>query len=70
MNAKQVVYRYNGDPTSEEVEMDVDGNVPVPNRDTFLLRKGKRWKVVHVTEESVLSKGAVPVLRIFLTDRL
>jgi hypothetical protein len=70
-NAKQMVYRYNGDATSDEVEVDRDGEITVPERDQIVMRKDKRWKVVHViTEVTVAGPQAIPVVRVFLTDQL
>jgi hypothetical protein len=28
--AKQIVFRYNGDPTTEEIDLDMDGDNTVP----------------------------------------
>jgi hypothetical protein len=68
-NMKQFVYRYNGVESSDEVEVDHDGEIPTPNRDDIITRKGKRWKAVHVITQ-VSSDGSVPVVRVFLTDQL
>lgn len=70
-NAKQFVYRYNGVEASEEVEVDRDGEIPVPAHGEIIKRKGKDWKVVHViTQETVAGERAIPVVRVFLTDQL
>ena len=46
--AKQIVFRYNGDPTTEESDLDMDGDKSVPEPDSFIDRKGEqRWKVVR-----------------------
>jgi hypothetical protein len=68
-NVKQLVYRYNGVESSDEVEVDHDGEVPTPNQGDILFRKGTRWKAVHVITQ-VSSDGSVPVVRVFLTDQL
>lgn len=68
-NAKQLLYRYNGVESSEEVEVDTDGEIPVPAKDSIVMRKGKQWKVVHVITE-VAGPRALPVVRIFLTDQV
>jgi hypothetical protein len=68
-NAKQIVYRYNGVESSDEVEVDYDGDVPTPRTGDILSRKGKNWKAVHIITETSGS-GAIPVLRVFLTDQL
>ena len=68
-DAKQFVYRYNGVQGSEEVEPDLDGEIPVPQKDQVIARKGKNWKIVNVLiEESLSAKGPIPVVRVFLTD--
>ena len=69
-NAKQVVYRYNGDASTDEVEVDPCGEITIPERDDIIIRKGKRWNVVHViTEETVGGPQAIPIVRIFLSTR-
>jgi hypothetical protein len=65
--AKQIVYRYNGDPKSEEVDQDLYGGAAVPERDAVVERKGKSWRVVKVDIET--SGKNIPVYRIYLTDR-
>lgn len=67
--AKQVVYRYNGDPNSDEVVVDSFGEMGVPDWGAIIERKGKQWKVVKVDVETG-AKGALPVYRVFLSDQL
>jgi hypothetical protein len=67
--AKQLVYRYNGVESSEEVEVDLDGEIPIPNRGDIVLRNGKNWEAVHVTTQ-ISSDGSMPIVRIFLTDKV
>jgi hypothetical protein len=33
--AKQIVFRYNGDPTTEESDLDMDGDKSVPEPGSF-----------------------------------
>jgi hypothetical protein len=67
---KQIVYRYNGDASTDEVEFDADGDQEVPEKHSIIMRKQGRWKVVHViVEESVSVPKAVPVYRVFLTNQ-
>jgi hypothetical protein len=66
--AKQIVYRYNGIVSSEEVEQDLDGEVPVPPQNSVIVRSGKNWKVAVINWE-VATDGRIPVLRLFLTDQ-
>ena len=69
--AKQIVFRYNGDPTTEEIDLDMDGDKPVPEQGSFIERKGERWKVVQVNEEaSVTEPFAAHIHRVFLTNEL
>ena len=64
---RQFVYRYDGDPKSEEVEEDMFDEIPVPQQNAVIERKGKRWKVVAVnTEVTVSLPRAVPIYRVFL----
>jgi hypothetical protein len=67
--AKQMVFRYNGDPTTEESDLDMDGDKSAPEQGSFIDRKGERWKVVQVNiERSAEEPFAVPIYRIFLTN--
>jgi hypothetical protein len=64
------VYRYNGDAATDEVIQDLDGELRVPQKGEFIVRKGVRWKVVQVTiEQTVSVPRNVPVYRVFLTDQ-
>jgi hypothetical protein len=66
--AKQIVFRYNGDPTTEETDLDMDGDKTVPKQGSFIERKGERWKVVQVNaERSETEPFVVPTFRVFLT---
>ena len=65
--AKQIVYRYNDDENSEEFEVDLDGEVLLPQTGEFMIRKVKQWKAVHRIVES--SAGVIPIIRIFLSDQ-
>jgi len=68
---KQIVFRYNGDPTTKEIDLDMDGDKSVPGQGSFVERKGGRWKVVQVNVEmSVAEPFEVPVHRVFLTNKL
>jgi hypothetical protein len=69
--AKQIVFRYNGDPTTEEIDLDMDGDKSVPEQGSFVERKGQRWKVIRVhVETDVTEPFEVPIHRIFLTNQL
>ena len=67
-NARQFVFRYEGDAKTEEVVQDFDGEIPLPERDAVITRNGKQWKVAAVMTEQLLGNPpALPVHRIFLT---
>ncbi len=69
--AKQIVFRYNGDPTTEEIDLDMDGDKSVPKQSSFIDHRGERWKVVQVNvERSVTEPFEVPIHRVFLTNKL
>ena len=69
--AKQIVFRYNGDPTTEEIDLDMDGDKSVPKQGFFVDRRGERWKVVQVNvERSVTEPFEVPIHRVFLSNKL
>jgi hypothetical protein len=70
-HAKQLVFRYNGDPTSEESDLDMDGDKSVPEQGSIIDRRGGRWKVVQVNMETIAEEPfAVPIYRVFLTNEL
>ncbi|MFY9532294.1 MAG: hypothetical protein WBC04_12275 [Candidatus Acidiferrales bacterium] len=64
-SAKQIVYWYNGDLSADEVEVDLIGGAPIPQKGDLIIRQGIEWKVVNViVEESVLT-----LYRVFLTNQ-
>jgi hypothetical protein len=63
--ARQFVFRYNGDPTSDEVVPDLDAEVPIPEAGNRIERSGKNWRVVHIIKD-LSATGAIPVVRVFL----
>jgi hypothetical protein len=70
-SAKQIVFRYNGDPTTEEIDLDMDGDKSVPKQGSLIDRSGERWKVVQVNvERSVTEPFEVPIHRVFLSNKL
>jgi hypothetical protein len=69
--AKQIVFRYNGDPTTEESDLDMDGDKSAPKQGSFIQRRGQPWQVVRVNvEKSVTEPFEVPIYGVFLTNRL
>jgi hypothetical protein len=70
-SAKQIVFQYNGDPTTEETDLDMDGDKSVPAQGSFIDRRGERWKVAQVSmETSAEEPFAVPIYRVSLTDKV
>ena len=69
--AKQIVFRYNGDPTTEESDLDMDGDKSVPEPGSFIDRRGERWKVAQVSMETSMAEPfAVPIYRVSLTNKV
>jgi len=69
--AKQIVFRYNGDPTTEEIDLDMDGDKSVPEQGSFIERRGERWKVIQVNVETSANEPfQAAVHRVFLTNEL
>ena len=69
--AKQIVFRYNGDPTTEEIDLDMDGDKSVPEQGSFIERRGELWKVTQVNVETSVSEPfQAAVHRVFLTNEL
>ena len=66
--AKTIVFRYDGDPNSEEEISDLDGEIETPQKDQVINRKGARWKVVHVITELGMA-GQLPIVRAFLVKQ-
>jgi hypothetical protein len=66
--AKQIVFRYNGDPTTEEIDLDMDGDKSTPEQGTWIERQGGRWKVLRVSVETNAAEPfEVPIHRVFLS---
>ena len=65
---KQLVFRYNGDKASEDLEMDLLEEIPVPTKGSVVERKGSRWSVAEVMVEQMAGdRLALPIYRVFLT---
>jgi len=68
--AKQIVFQYNGDPTTEEIDLDTDGDKSVPEQGSVIERRGERRKVVQVIAKASVSEPfRAPFHRVFLTDK-
>jgi hypothetical protein len=67
---KQIVYRYNGDASTDEVERDILGNQEVPQQGSLVSRKEGNWKVDQVELlETVSVPKALPIYRVYLTSQ-
>jgi hypothetical protein len=68
-SAKQIIFRYNDDPASEEIELDMDGEKLTPSPNDLIDRKGERWKVLKVSVETNAAEPfAIPIHRVFLAS--
>jgi hypothetical protein len=68
-SGKQIVFRYNNDPSTEEIDLDMDDEKSLPEQGSIIKRKGERWKVAQVKmETSATEPFEVPIHRVFLTN--
>ena len=69
--ARQIVYRFDGNPANDEIVLDHYGEQEIPLQGHIINRKDKQWNVVQVsTERSLDPRGHIPIHRIFLTSDL
>ena len=70
IRGKQTIYRYNGNPGSDEVVSDRTGRMPLRWVGEMLRRNGKEWLVAAIRYDldMVGSARAVAIHRVFLTD--
>jgi hypothetical protein len=67
-NAKQVVYRYNGHLSTDEIQFDANGDLAFAKGD-IVVRPGKSWKVESTRlEESKHGGNPMPSLLVCLVD--
>ena len=67
-SAKQIIFRYNDDPATEEIDLDMDGEKSTPEPGSLINRKGERWRVLRATVETNAAEPfEVPIYRVFLT---
>lgn len=64
-SARYFVYRYDGNPDTDEVVFDRFGDSPIPKQNSVIERKGTKWKVVSVLVEGT-TPSSVPIFRVFL----
>jgi hypothetical protein len=68
-HAKQVVYRYNGHLSSDEIEFDAHGDLTFKRGD-IIRRPGRNWKVESTRLEEVRGRKPLPSLLVCLVDHL
>jgi hypothetical protein len=65
----EIVYRYNGDPASDEMEVHASLGVVLPHTHSVIERKGKAWEVSKVEVVPCVNEMTrIPVYRICLTE--
>lgn len=65
---RKFIYRYNGDAKSDELEEDLEGALPIPNKDDVIERKQQKWRVVALNLiQSVTDPNQLPTYHIFLS---
>jgi hypothetical protein len=66
---QMVVYRFNGDPRTDERIKKTVSRIGLPRTGDMIVRNGKKWKVSITRQDYIfLERAAIPVYRIFLTD--
>lgn len=65
---RQFIYQYN-QYKEQEVEEDLTGRRETPIIGSIVNRNGREWKVAYVIAPVTLS-GTIPVVRVFLTDKV
>jgi hypothetical protein len=66
-HAKQVVYRYNGHLSSDEIEFDAHGDLAFTKGD-IIRRPGRNWRVESTRMEEARGRKPLPSLLVFLVD--
>jgi hypothetical protein len=67
--ARQMVYRFNGDPSTDETETDFNDSMQIPAAGSMCSQNGKTWFVSRVSvEEDLRGPRPIPRVQIFLTD--
>jgi len=67
---KQVLYRYNNEPQHDEVELDLDGIFAGYAEGQVVSRRNRSWKVNNLIFTKSHAPTELPVLTVFLTDKL
>jgi hypothetical protein len=67
--ARQIVYVFNGDFSTQEIETDADDTKKIPASGARYLHKGKSWFVAKVENCQMIDvQGPIRTVKIFLTD--
>jgi hypothetical protein len=67
--ARQIVYRFNGNPSTDETENDFDDSIQIPAIGSMYSHNGKVWFVSRVlVEEDLRGPRSIPKVRIFLIE--
>jgi hypothetical protein len=66
-DTKQVVYRYNGHLSTDEIQFDAHGDLAFTKGD-IVWRPGKYWKVESTQLEELKSCNSIPSLLVCLVD--
>lgn len=68
-HARQLIYRYMGNPPWNEIKADLDGDMAIPMEGSIVEHHGKHWRVsgIGIKDEP---HGCIPVYTIILNDLL
>jgi hypothetical protein len=64
-SAKLIIFRSNNDPTTEEVDLDIDVDKSIPEQGVLIERKGQRSKVLRVNVEANPTERHTLVTRLY-----
>lgn len=68
--ARQIIYIFNGDPRTQEIETDSDDSIKIPASGAFFSHNGKSWLVARVENCQMLGVPvSIRTVRIFLVDK-
>jgi hypothetical protein len=68
--ARQIIYVFNDDPSTQEIETDPDDSITIPASGTHYSHNGKTWLVARVENCQMLGVPvSIRTVRIFLVDK-
>jgi hypothetical protein len=68
---RKILFRYNGDPATDESILDREGLMAVPCVGDLLNRNGRKWRVENINDDFVMAgQKRIPVYHVFLTDQI